>query len=134
MLCAQTTLACKLITAAHSIHHKIIVQVSYLQHEQLECAWRSVNTNIILTKYMSWMNVKLYFIMNIFLKIISFSRIPFYVRTEHARPVESRGSRDPQLPWSLYFRSLNLTWVQGGTTPKSFKTYFIFILCEYSKI
>ena len=33
---AQTTLAYALITAAHAIHHEIMAQASYLQHEQLE--------------------------------------------------------------------------------------------------
>ena len=95
--CAQTTVACALITTVHTIHHEIMVQVSYLQYEQLEWAWRSVTTNIIITKYMLWMNVKLCFVMNTFLKIFSSRRIHFCVRTKCARPVESRGLQGPQL-------------------------------------
>ena len=46
----QTTLVFALITADRLIHHEIMVQVSYVQYKQLEWAWRSMSTNIFLTK------------------------------------------------------------------------------------
>ena len=98
----KSTLCHAPITVACPIHQNIMARVSYLQHEQLRWALRSVNTNTVLTKYMSWMNVKLWFIINTF-KNIFFYGIP-YVYVPSARDqMESQGLQGPRLPRSITF-------------------------------